>query len=713
MRKHILSILLLLLTAGVGLLSPPPAAGQATPAREGVQEEPLALSSRFVGNSRLADAELRAAAALELTDLAENGYRQYLVDDAAFQMKIAYQEAGFAFAAVDYAAERQEQEMVVTFTITEGPLVLIDEILFEGNSAFSAERLRAFFEGRGTSLLGLGQQPFVENDIGAAISALRNLYHRHGYLHVHIQEPPRLRFSEARDRVTIIVVIEEGRPFVISDVEYSGDLLAAAQEELDQAAQELLGEPYFRRRKLLLKSRVLEIYGNLGFADALVEVNALEQEGEVILLCRIHSGPQITISAITISGHIRTRQGFIMDRLALERGEPFSLSRKRQSFSNLYQTGLFSRVGIDLAGGGDEGSRILAVEVEEAPARELFFHVGWGSYEMLRGGMGFQDSNMFGTGRTLRLEGNGSTRSENIEATAIDPWLLGHDIIATVPLYFRRREEPSFTRREMGSSILLTKKISEALEVGLGYLYKQTTLLEISADPEVEEPDSDYTLASVKAQATWDSRNDLFFPTRGRKFYGALEVAEPALGSSISFWRLSAGMRHFIKITPKTTLGLRYDTGLILPGRNQITIPLGERFFNGGENSVRSFRESELGPQDLSGDPLGGMAYNVATIELRRQLGDRTAATLFVDYGNISPNRSHDELNQPPYSSRSQVISDTMDDYFRDFRPAVGTGLLYLLPIGPLRLDFAWNPDQNAERGEDELVIHFSIGMAF
>jgi outer membrane protein insertion porin family len=128
---------------------------------------------------------------------------------------------------------------------------------------------------------------------------------------------------------------------------------------------------------------------------------------------------------------------------------------------------------------------------------------------------------------------------------------------------------------------------------------------------------------------------------------------------------------------------------------------------------VRSFKESELGPRDLSNDPAGGYGLNVFSIELRQRLIGNFIGTLFVDYGNIAPNRSREEQGQNPYDSRSDVISDTLDDFFKGFRPAVGFGLQYLLPVGPARLDFAFNPDNDAKRDEDFFVFHFSVGTAF
>jgi translocation and assembly module TamA len=142
-------------------------------------------------------------------------------------------------------------------------------------------------------------------------------------------------------------------------------------------------------------------------------------------------------------------------------------------------------------------------------------------------------------------------------------------------------------------------------------------------------------------------------------------------------------------------------------------VPLAEKFFNGGENTVRSFHESELGPKDASGDPTGGLGFNVLSLELRQRLVGNLFASLFGDLGNIAPNRSPAERGNRPYDSRSEILSDTFADFFKDFRPAVGVGLQYLTPVGPARVDFAFNPDKDSRRDEDDFVVHLSVGMAF
>jgi outer membrane protein insertion porin family len=100
-------------------------------------------------------------------------------------------------------------------------------------------------------------------------------------------------------------------------------------------------------------------------------------------------------------------------------------------------------------------------------------------------------------------------------------------------------------------------------------------------------------------------------------------------------------------------------------------------------------------------------------MELRQRLIGNLTGSLFLDLGNVSPNRSREERGKPSYDSKSDIMSDTFSQYFKDFRIGVGFGLQYQLPVGPARVDFAFNPDRDSDRDEDFFMFHFSVGMAF
>ncbi len=666
----------------------------------------------FQGNAAMSEAVLRRQAAAELEAFGREGHRPADIDDAAFQMELTYRNAGYAFAAVDYQIEKPETLPKITFLISEGPRVIVRDIIPIGNQTLDDEKIIGYFQKDRSGLFGKGELIFVRSRVAAATDEIRRHYTTEGYLDA-VVEAPEFDFAEDRSRVSITIRIQEGIAYTIHRVEIGGDAIEGARKDLDQIRRDLTNQPYFKRKSLLLQTRILEVCSNYGYPDAVVEIDrrAAGDAGQIVLDANISSGPRVSIAAIEIRGNQRTRPDFIRKRMRLKPGDRYNLTLQKQSFRDLYRTGIFSKVDFELEGTGDPARRVLVVTVEEAPAKELFFEPGWGSYEKLRLRVGFEEKNLFGTGRIFRTQATGSLKARVLSGGLTDPFFFETDIKADLTGFYNYREEPSFTREDIGMSFVLTKHLTDHLQTTAGYLIRST---DISGVDEFDEQSAGvYAYASVKGQLTYDTRNDLFFPTSGQRIFGSAEQADEILGGSINLTRLTGGIRHFLSLARYTVLGVRYTTGLLLPGQGQVTLPLSERFFNGGENTVRSFKESELGPNDPSGDPVGGYGFNVFNLELRQRLIGNLIGSVFFDYGNVAPNRSRLERGLPPYDSRSDLISDTLDDFFKDFRPGVGFGLQYLLPVGPARVDFAFNPDRRSQRDEDFFVMHFSIGTAF
>ncbi len=693
-----------------------------TPARQAQKTEKFRLL--ITGNQNISDATLQNAAAEELRDFRDKGFKNADADDAAYQMELVYRNMGYRFATVDYAIERSgEGEPSLVFSVQEGVRVRLAEIVLVGNAKVSSEKLLGFFAAQGEETAA-GPEWFVESGITAAVEQIRVYYYTNGYLQAVVAEPQFI-YSDDRSSVTVRVNIDEGSRFVIRELNFTGDLLPEVAENLAKIRETLVGQPYVPRQSaFLLESRIKELYEDLGYPEVRVEVkrsdNRLEQEvpgesqgpkdGAVVLEVRIESGPRVTISGLRITGNVKTDKEFIISRLKLAPGDIYSGAKKRASFSGLYRTGLFSLVRISLVETGVPENRLLLVELEELPSREVSFELGWGSYELLRGKLELRNKNFTGKGRILSASAAASLKSTDLSLGYSDPWLLGRDLVFDLPLYFRTRTEPSFDRTEKGISTVVSKRFTESkVGLSLAYLLRYTQQSNVTAG--VAAAGDDYNFASVKVQATRDTRDDLFFPAAGYRSLVALEVTDQTLGSSLAFVRFITTNRFFFTLGSRTVLAARYDTGFVLPTTEDLTLPLAERFFNGGASTVRSFRESELGPKDpLTGDPLGGSAYNVFSLELRQRFKHNFGGSIFFDYGNIVPS-SEGGLDQ--FKTKSEFISATFRDYFTGFRAALGVGIQYILPVGPLRLDFAYNPAVDETQRENEYTIHLTVGMAF
>jgi outer membrane protein assembly factor BamA len=334
---------------------------------------------------------------------------------------------------------------------------------------------------------------------------------------------------------------------------------------------------------------------------------------------------------------------------------------------------------------------------------------GWGAYEMLRGRISYRDRNIFGSMRVAGAEAGASLKSFFAKGDLSDPRLLGSDFSLSLPLSWRFREEPSYTTEEVELALRLHRLFPGRVSAGIKYGYRFNGLSHLSPDVPAAARDARYTAASIKVNLDVDRRDDFFYPSRGWQTGLAVEVADGRLGGTVDFLRCTGAAKFFQPLGAGVVLGLRLDTGFVVPTRGNQDIPVSERFFTGGENSVRSFKEQQLGPRGATGDPLGGLASTVAGVEVRRRIVGNLAGSLFADYGNIAPNRSR---GGDPAALNAGTLADAMwKDYLEDFRAGLGFGLQYLTPVGPARLDLAWNPAPRT--GEAAFAWHFSLGMAF
>ncbi len=654
----------------------------------------------ITGAREISEEALRRAMKEPITGLHDEGFRKSAIDDLAFEIERHYRGQGYHFVRVTYRYGEAE----ATLAIVEGPRVLLGTVDFEGNTAIDDEALAALVPREGSGLLGLGEAVYVKSQVTSLASAVEKAYRQDGYLEVQVAAT-NVTFSTDQTQANVQIEIVEGRQHVLEAVTLTGSDIALTAGQIDRF-QALAGSAYAPLLRLEVKTAVEDLYADQGYPEATAQVSAVptetEQQVRMTLEVEVTAGVKTMIGDILIEGNERVRRGFILGQMRLRPGDPYRGHLLRRSYRRLFETGLFSAVTIDLAkedrsgqaenerpSGKDISHRDLVVRVSERPTREHFYELGYGSYDLLRGKTGICERNLLGRGLIGSAEVGGSMRGAQLRFSLTDPWFLQSQWKANLPVSFLTREEPSFTIRESKVGFRLSKPVTERVTIGSTYRFSLSHIQNLSAQSPFKE-ETNLLLGALGPFVQYDSRNDLFMPTRGVSARAFAEVGDPALAGEISFVHIGASASHYVELKEGTVLCSRVATRWIVPTRNTESIPIQERLFNGGENSVRSFQQSELGPKDAGGDPVGGEVRNLLSLELRQRVSGNFSAALFADYGNIGL---------------------TTGEAFEGFRSALGVGLRYGLPIGPIRLDVGFNPDR--QPGEDRFVIHFAVGMPF
>lgn len=656
----------------------------------------------FAGHRSFSETQLIKVIEDQLDDYKARELRQAFVDDAAYVLENYYRANGFPFALVTYQVDETLAGHWLRFAIDEGPRVAVASLEFDGLLGVKRDEVRPFF--RFPDGPGDFGDLFSSSALGSGVSELTELLLSRGYLDAEV-DAKNLNFEADRTRVHIRVQVRAGPRYVVQGVLVEG----VPEEEsavIGPLLEQSLGRPFTPRLAFEMRNRVLEWYGDRGHAEVRAEVERDLDPigGRVLLRYQVTPGPRIQIADVRIEGNRKTRRSVIEGRLRLGPGDPFHRARMRASFARLYQTGLFERVSLELeepeANQPDDlppgvELRDMEVKLEELPSQELFLEPGYGSYEQLRARLGYRERNLFGTGRALRAEATAALRALRAELGVTDSRFLFESLSADFALRWNEREEPSFTRQEVGVAATFSWPLSRHIENTVAYQYKQSRIFDIQViDQDAIAALETVDISSVRLSPRFDTRNDLFVPSDGSLARVGIEAGDAAIGSELDFLRLTAATSRYITLdsNSSTVLGASVEAGVVVPHGNSDAIPLQERYFLGGEGSVRAFREQELGPKDSGGNPIGGEAYTLVSVELRQRLTQKLQGAAFFDAGNVI-------LDHNDWSS------------FEDFRWGVGVGLRYVLPVGPLRLDLGWNPEPQDD--ESDLVLHFALGLSF
>lgn len=645
--------------------------------------DPVPFDLVFEGNESVLGFTLQKQVPDLLIDFGRDPSKESTIFDLASDLADYYRDLGFPDVDVRYRIERQPKLKVV-ITVREGPRVTVSPPHIEGNTFLSTDALLPLWSRNLSGLLALGDPYFVEEDLRAFALAIRGRYQDQGYLDVQVTGPL-VKRDTATGTASVDFSVHEGERYVLSSVNID-EGLAKPAGELDLS---LVGKPYDPLALRSLRVALREALRARGYPEPLIhlEVEVNRQTKRVTAQLEGTPGERAKVVAIEVAGHERTAEHVIRNKIEFAEGEWFNGPKVDETESNLYLSGLFSRVRVERKERAP-GEVVMTVRVEEVEAREIGFLTGYGSYEKVRGAIILGDHNLFGLGQRLRLVGRASTKSWGTDATWAEPEIFGTRTDLSVTTFLTEREEPAFTNNSWGASTALSRRLFSHAQARLGYSFQHSDASNV--DPTQAFVKNDVTIGSVFTELSRDTRDSQIYPTAGHRELVRYEVASKTLGGDLEFSRLTARIDWHHPFATDWILSLAAQSGWIWPVDDE-PLPVQERFYNGGQSTVRSFREGKLGPTTITGGPAGGEFRNVFNAELRYPIFRALKGAVFVDAGNVGIE---------------------VEDYgLADLRYAVGAGLRLALPIGPVRFDVGVNPDP--KDGERDYTMHLAVGLPF
>jgi len=669
----------------------------------------------FRGEQAFDEKTLRSKLKEEITTIDDYGLSPARADDLAFFLEVFYRKHGYAKVNVHYTIELQNR---LRLDITEGPLMTLGKVIFDGNAKEPADKLFEYAVGSTRERYSKLQKnlPFVAADMEEGANLVHRFYVAEGFLNAVI-DPPRYVYHDQSNQVDVIIPIHEGQQYFFGSVSFTGRTVYDA-ETLRGQMLDLLQQPYTDARIADIPRRLQAYFKSRGYYDVKVEATGAPDEavnGRVPVQIAIAAGPVYHFDGVTVSGLNRLRPSYVTKRFNKLSGKTYSPDVLDERFRTLMRTGLFNLLQIKPV--PVDGNLLrLDVSAEEAKSKEFGFSVGYGTYEGGIIGVQFRDRDLFGYGRPLTTSVEVSQRGYKGEILYEDPFFFDTDFAFKARLAAFTFDFDGYSKFEIGGRLELTRKITKYDEAGLIIAVRHVKIIDATIRP-IFLGDQSYLVNTIGFTNTLDMRESPYVAPRGFLINNTLDLASSAFGSDIEFIRGTIRLGYYLPFGPKPlTPGVVEDKpgtplqrwfqqssiafgaragiihSLTVSGLEEATaIPIDERFFNGGATTVRSFGERDLGPHDRKGNPIGGEFLTVFNIEYTFPIFGELQGALFTDAGNLLPTSEEPGLD--------------------DMRYAVGGGLRYKLPIGPVRLDYGVNPDPHED--EDFGAFHFSFGFAF
>ncbi len=646
----------------------------------------------------------------------EGAVDEDLLQEGLRNIRDDLQKEGYFDSQADYSSteDATKNERVITYTVMRGARHRLLEVTFSGNKYFSSQLLsgRLQLQTQSFAVRGKFSQRMVKDDSDSILG----LYQSNGFLQANVKSQVIDDVKGKTGDLTIHYDISEGPQTKVADLKIDGNKTIPASELMD-VLESSPGEPYSESNVAADRNNILALYYNDGFPDVQVEGQATQagQADKVNVVFKVTEGPRVNVLRVLLTGYEHTRYGVIRREVQVKPGGPLREGDVIESQRNLYNLAIFNRVQIAPQNpDGTDADKTVVVAVEEG--RRYTIGYGGGIEVQRLPGSGtnptgttinaaprvifeFGKGDLFGRAQSISFKVRASTLQYRAVLSYTAPHFLAnpHFNVQLTGYADKTEDVNTFTSERYEGAVQLVDTVTRQTSLLFRYFFRHVIVLastlKISPDeiPLFSQP----TLISGFG-VSWarDKRNNAADASKGSYNSVDFSVAGKEIGSSASF------LRMFLQNSTFTPFGrsfvfarsVRFGVEHPFPDTTTDEIPLPERFFAGGGQSLRGFGLNQAGPRDpTTGFPVGGLAVLEFNQELRFPLklpyaGNKIGGTLFYDAGNVYTDVSHITWRYTPSSETDlNYLSHT-----------IGAGLRYATPIGPVRIDFAYqiNPAQ-------------------
>jgi outer membrane protein insertion porin family len=697
-----------------------------------VSEKPVVSSlkydeSKVVGETQIEDALKTRNAQVAIGEPVDYD----VLKKAQEAIKNLLNQKGYLDA--DVQAEEKELgggNVEVSFKIDEGAKTRIRSIDFVGNTVYSDRRLKQAL--KNTKEHGWFTR-FKQKDIyhplklDTDLRDLEALYGNQGYIDLNlppaqvkvVEEKSSTKEGKSRKWVAIEQRVVEGKRYTLGTLSVNGNTVFPSDELLavmPMKRGDVINESLLKAGLQLIDGK----YGERGYFY--VSTNRLidrHPDGTADVTIKVNEDKQYHLDSIAFSGNLTTRDFVLRREMPLSEGELFDLNKFRLGLRRISQLGYFQLSG-EPSITPVEGTNRLAVTLTGTEPRRSELQVG-GGYSGLDGGFfatSYQTRNFLGRGDLLSVNGQVGAISSRYQINFTEPYLFSKPITAGFSLFRRDTDYVGFTTKGSGGSVTLGRRLRNFHNLSMTFLQETTDY-----DPR-EGLSSTSTTTSLRPVYVYDTRNNFYRPSRGLQVFFSGEYAGGFLGGENSFIKPQAELQYFIPTFRNQFFAFHVETGYVHPLQGDV-LQTYERFFLGGERSLRNYSTRSVGPAGFLCTFGGAQAVESlddcppcpeGVCHTRQDLGFFTRVVggtrkALVNMEYVIP------LSQPVdlvfYADAGNAFAEWEPFDLSDMRGDAGVELRFFLPVfgAPLRL--IWGQTFNTRGFEDTKSFLFSIGTTF
>ncbi|MFH1779360.1 MAG: outer membrane protein assembly factor BamA [Candidatus Omnitrophota bacterium] len=668
-----------------------------------VTERPPVGQIIFMGNKAIRDDKLKKEIKSKQDEILDE---KQLKEDIRTVRELYYKK-GFTHANVNYAIRLDEAtgKAIVTITVDEGKRVKIRKITFEGNRAFKTGKLLKLMATKKDTLFTSGV--FNEETFEGDLEKIKAFYESQGFLDIRLE--PELKYDSTGKFLHINIKVDEGRKYLVGEIKFSGNVVIS-EENMRKPLKLTTGQAFNRDGLREDVNTVQGLYFEKGYIYAIVKSETFlnPSTSNIDVTYNIVENELTYVERIEIKGNIKTKDKVIRRELRVRPGEPFDGKKLQRSKERLYNLGYFEEISFDTEKGTTLNKSNLIVEVKEAKTGEFSFGGGFSTIDKAVGFIQVTQRNFdimnfptfTGGGQQLVLRGEFGTVRRNYLLSFTEPWIFGYPYLFGFDVYQNTRLRSTdvgygYDEMRRGGALRFGKEFTDYDRGDLTYRLEEVEISDVSSEAtyDLRKEEGSNNISSLTLALTRDTTDSVYNPTKGYQLFGSVEGAGGPFAGDKDFVKWYGSSSFYIPPHENHVIELKLRAGIVDAYGNSDSVPIYERFYAGGSNTIRGFRERRVGPRDpSSNDPIGGEALLIGNAEYVFPIVEFIKGAVFFDAGNVWTNAEDFGSGGYKYST--------------------GVGVRVKTPIGPVKLDYGF--PLRVDPGEKKQGrFHFTLSRAF